>query len=409
MKRIIKKVASIFVATAMVAAFGVSAMATDLSTDGTVGDKNPANKLDRTLVIKKELVAYNPESMEIYAPDVTYSYAVEGVTVDAVITDSDGVKATVKAGVGTPTVDDVVWEHTDKINASSAGESNEQTTTINFEGITFTGAGVYRYKITETKNGDAVTGGTTSDIRYLDVYVRDTRTDDNDDTNAYQIYGYVLFENNNSIDATSTTTNTVTDAVKTEGFVANGSDTADCYYTYNLTVTKNLVNDNGNINNEFPFELQFSPAVTGTYNLVASYTTDPVELGTVNRSIKSGSANAATYYGIPCGTTVKVSEKNNVPTAAYSVTTESDDTTNDTNITSAVIINYNETTDPDQVVLTNAAGASGVIAKSVTFTNTLALISPTGVALAVLPFVILFTFGVGFLVAGTAKRKEDQE
>ena len=47
-------------------------------------------------------------------------------------------------------------------------------------------------------------------------------------------------------------------------------------------------------------------------------------------------------------------------------------------------------------------------ASVVEFTNEYVLISPTGVALAILPFVILFTFGVGFLVAGTAKRKEDE-
>ena len=41
------------------------------------------------------------------------------------------------------------------------------------------------------------------------------------------------------------------------------------------------------------------------------------------------------------------------------------------------------------------------------FTNTYELISPTGVALAVLPFVILLGFGVGFMVVSTTKRKED--
>ena len=44
----------------------------------------------------------------------------------------------------------------------------------------------------------------------------------------------------------------------------------------------------------------------------------------------------------------------------------------------------------------------------ITFTNTLELISPTGVAMAVLPFVILLGFGIGFMVISTTKRREEQ-
>ena len=56
MKRILRKVASLCVAAAMVAAFGVTALATDLPTAGTVGDNNPAEPLETTLVIQKELI-----------------------------------------------------------------------------------------------------------------------------------------------------------------------------------------------------------------------------------------------------------------------------------------------------------------------------------------------------------------
>ena len=76
MKRILRKVASIFVATAIVAAMGVTALATDLPAAGTVGDNNPAAPLDTTLVIQKELTVYNPTAAEVYAPNISYTYAI---------------------------------------------------------------------------------------------------------------------------------------------------------------------------------------------------------------------------------------------------------------------------------------------------------------------------------------------
>ena len=113
-------------------------------------------------------------------------------------------------------------------------------------------------------------------------------------------------------------------------------------------------------------------------------------------------ANGGTvkYVGIPCGTTVAVYETNNVQTSAYMSKCDDSDTT-----AAEKLINYNDASNTASV--TTTADQAGAV-KTVTFVNTLELISPTGVALAILPFVILFTFGVGFLVAGTAKRKEDE-
>ena len=110
--------------------------------------------------------------------------------------------------------------------------------------------------------------------------------------------------------------------------------------------------------------------------------------------------NSVTYTGIPCGTTVGISEKNDIDAKIYYVTTSGAETN-----LSNVILEPQAYTDP--VTVTTTKGAEGED-KTVEFTNEYVLISPTGVALAILPFVILFTFGVGFLVAGTAKRKEDE-
>jgi len=405
MKRILRKVTSICVATAVVAAMGLASLAAEnIPGNGQViGSKDPADPVEKTLVIEKELTVYNPDTTEVYAPNVTYTYAIEGIDANKLVTDSDGISARTKEGPSGATItSSISWTNTEKVNASASGESNTKDLTIDLSTVAFTGAGVYRYKITETcsdKAANGVTEGTIAEVRYLDVYVRDPRTGET----GYQIYGYVLFENNNDIDGTDSAS--VEAAVKTEGFVKTDSLTADSYYTYNVSVTKTLVNDQAHESNGFPFDFAFTKAssVTGDFNLIASYAPSSATAmdATVSTTIAHG--NTVTYTGIPCGTKVDIVETNNVTTAAYKVTT----TGADTNITD-LLVNYNENTGATAVEINstsvNTAGAN----KTVTFTNTFELISPTGVAMAVLPFVILLAFGIGFMVVSTKKRKEEQ-
>ncbi|MBR6986502.1 MAG: hypothetical protein IKH82_00340 [Clostridiales bacterium] len=408
MKRIIRKVTSIFIATAIVAAMGLASLAAEnIPGNGNViGSKNPADPVEKTLVIEKELTVYNPDTTEVYAPNVTYNYAIAGIDANKLVTDSDGVSARTKEGPSGATItSEIKWENTEKVQANSSGYSNTKDITIDLSGVTFTGAGVYRYQITETcsaKAANGVTEGTIAEVRYLDVYVRDPKTGET----GYQIYGYVLFENNNDIDGTDSAS--VEAAVKTEGFVKTDSLTADSYYTYNVSVTKTLVNDQANESHAFPFAFTFTKAsgVTGDFNLIASYAATSATAMDATVSTTIAHNNTVTYTGIPCGTTVNIVETNDVATATYKVTT----TGADANIAAAddVLLNYNESTDAAAVEInSNAVDAAGTDF-DVTFTNTFELISPTGVAMAVLPFVILLAFGIGFMVVSTKKRKEEQ-
>lgn len=404
MKRILRKVASLCVAAAMVAAFGVTALATNLPETGVTGSNNPATALETTLVIQKDLVVYNPSEREVYGPGVTYSYTIAPGTAEKQITDADGIKALTKAGVGSPSITSTISYPNDvKVAASATGASNLKAITISFDGVTFTGAGVYRYVVTETcsnKAACAVFGEEeTTTIRYLDVYVRDPEGTES----GYQIYGYVLFAYNEDIDGSNP--GNLEDVVKTQGFVDTtvGSATleADSYYTYNLEVSKTLVNDAANDGNAFPFTLAFTKptGVTADFNLIAD--TDPLAM---DASVQKGFANgdSVKYIGIPCGTTVAITEQNNVAAKIYYV----DTTGADSGILDDFMLEPNAVTDP--VSVTTATGETGLVDKTVAFTNTYVLISPTGVALAILPFVILLGFGVGFMVVGTAKRKEDE-
>ena len=405
MKRILRKVASIFVATAMVAALGVSAMAAELPEEGVTGDKNPATALETTLVIQKDLKVYNPSADEVYGPGVSYTYTIGAGSAEKEITDADGVKALTKAGVGAPTITSSISYPIDtKVDAAADGASNLKSIEINFNGVSFPGAGVYRYVVTETcsnKAACAVVGEEEeTTIRYLDVYVRDPKQGET----GYQIYGYVLFVNNSDINGSSTGNN-LDDVVKTQGFVDTtaGSTTleADSYYTYNLEVSKTLVNDAANDTNAFPFTMAFTkPANTGNFNLITA-DTDPLAM---DASIEKGLANgdSVKYIGIPCGTTVAITEENNVDSKIYYVKTTGADSENLDNF----LLEPQAVT--DEVTVTTTAGEKATEDKTVAFTNTYVLISPTGVAMAILPFVILLGFGIGFMVISTTKRKEEQ-
>ena len=413
MKRILRKVASIFVATAMVAALGVSAMAAEMPDTGIEEGSSLGAPVETTITLYKGLKFYNPDETQIQAPNISYAYAITAGDADKQITDDQGVSVKTKAGIttGLTITGSVAWTDADTVTASAAGTEDLKDIVISFANVTFNAAGVYRYVITETVTPSdpakaGVTDGGSSATRYLDVYVKD-----GDTAGTYVIYGYVCFEKNlDHIDDTNGTASA--DAVKTKGFVdASSTDatlTGDSYFTYNVTVGKTLVNDNANITNQFPFTVTFTNAtVTENINLISknegTVTLDEIASASINGLVSEPTiANGGTvkYVGIPCGTTVAVYETNNVQTSAYKAKCEDADTA-----AAEKLINYNDNSNTASV--TTTADQAGAV-KTVTFVNTLELISPTGVALAILPFVILFTFGVGFLVAGTAKRKEDE-
>ena len=174
-------------------------------------------------------------------------------------------------------------------------------------------------------------------------------------------------------------------------------------------LSQKFENDNANISNQFPFTVTFTNSdITQNVNLISknngTVTLAEIDAGAINSGLVSeptiASAGTVKYVGIPCGTTVDVYETNNVQTAAYKSKCDDADTTADEKV-----INYNDASNTASV--TTTAGQAGD-AKNITFINTLELISPTGVAMAVLPFVILLAFGIGFMVVSTKKRKEDQ-
>ncbi len=206
--------------------------------------------------------------------------------------------------------------------------------------------------------------------------------------------------------------------MKTEGFVANNDEqdalTTDKYYTYNLTVSKTLVNDTGMNSHQFPFGIAFTGTETGVLPIISGTAeTKPTWSAkgamssfdtTVDEgaTLKIANGKSVTITGIPVGTAVSIVEKNDVTGTTYAVTTAGADE----NITTAELVASGSSTTGTIDVAAQTAGSEAD--KTVAVTNTLALISPTGVVLRVAPYILMLAGGI-VLLALSRKRKSREE
>ena len=452
-----KRIGALLMAVVMVMALSVTAFAAaDMNGEkGVIGEfqsaDTPDAAYDPTVIIYKEITAFNANTEKINAPTIEYSYSIEAGAAGASVKDAGGkslhasetaVEVQVKAGPTGATISGSV----DKTNyvagklqltpaveldASSGGAKNAFPIKVDLSNVTWSGAGVYRYKITEncttdTKNAAGIADGAISDTRYLDVYVKDNAAG-----TGYEIYGYVCFSNLGAIDGTDA--DSVTAAAKTEGFVAidlNGdndyldaNESADKYYTFDLTVSKTLVGDTAMNGNKFPFNVDFTndsvtakiglkqTTVAGggiTANLPANAAVSSLDV--TDLALANGAS--VTYIGIPVGITAKtevaVYEKNNVTGTVYKSSYKIDDGTASTP-KSISWATENDANKSDVATLnTITANDSANTAHTIAFTNTLELISPTGVALRVAPFVLMLAAGVALLFFVRRRRSEDE-
>ena len=501
-----KKIGALVLALVMVLAMTTTAFATTTElTGGEVGGFYPGHVddpqvQDKTVNIQKQITAYNPDETLIYGPAITYTYSIAAASGSELVSSTDdtadhasGVATVtaVLAGVMTPTLtgtsaNTIAWTNSDILQAdtvANGGAANIKNLTVDFSSIIFTQPGVYRYKITESATYDntGVTDGTIGTVRYLDVYVmRSSTFNSTHDGSAgheyvaadWSIYGYVCISAESVTTNAGGTTAVTTATVKTNGFVPGTGDdgsggtttyTADQYYTYNFTVTKDLVGDNTMINHQFPLTVAFSGGPTGTFQLIAETDGSKSSLTTTGNTAtkdvngndvaadtlkKVGSAAALSsfanagspkvadgntttgtttgyikYIGIPYGAVASVTEENDVVGTTYQATVKEDVTTvagtilvdatltsttgtMATSDTSASIDNTETATKTSSY--TNAATTAADKNAAIQFTNTLAIVSPTGVAFRVAPYVLMLGAGI-FLLVLTKRRNKDEE
>ena len=476
MKTKMKKIGALIISFMMLMAMGATVMAdTTLEDNGEQGaftsPDTPVSQ-DKTLVLNKELKAYNVDAETVKAPTIQYKYTIKAATVPtgATVTDKegnptheDGVQITVpvKAGVGQPTIANsgiVAWSNSDELSTNTNGLANYKDISIDFSNVVFQGAGVYRYEIDEelvdgytyptsgvTETSDKTNGHT----RYIDVYVRPSTAEtasstlipyvNGSDAKEWDIYGFTCFYNNSD---EITEDNKTTSPVKTTGFVAGTDGTTtvdpDRYYTFNLTLKKIVENDGyGAANIAFPFTVIFTNStidksidVIGSVisNTVTEWTdpdpsamTDGTNNDLIKGVVKIKNGGEIKYIGIPNGTSVEVYETNVATGVTYKVTSKlyttasSSTTTTDESVVSGTAPNSavaQAATKADKestkVTFTTTADADNDNTYKVEITNKLLIISPTGVIVRYAPYALLLGAGAMLFILSRRWKKKEE-
>ena len=410
--------------SAMTFAEGASSL--DGGRAGAWTEKDTEILQQQKIVIKKDLISINASSGKVFAPAFAYEYTVApasvsglSVTDDAEVhTSGIAVQAPVKAGITTGlivnkgeaggsenAVGKLVFTNSMELNSSASGEINSYDIELDFSGVKFSQSGIYRYKIAEaladgaTYAGIAVEGEESKE-RFLDVYV---------DGNL-KIYGYVCMAVNEDVD---------TSTKKTNGFVAE-SEGGDKYYTYDLELKKEVVNDTFGEGHSFPFTVIFrnSEEYKTTFAI-----TENVESGSAGFNPAASEPNwsgvakvkegaAITYTGIPAGVDVDVYETNDMIGVTYMVVTSvnGEDVGEDNNVSwgdapsGAVPQNEKEAYQSTKQSVDTEAYKKLAAIQTVEVTNTLLLISPTGVVMRVAPYVLILAAGIALLLIGRRRK-----
>lgn len=376
MTKTLKRIGVIALVLAMV--FSLSAVAF------AAGDGSDSLGTGNTVTIKDKLIAFNPDETSIYAPAVTFSYAIATATVDVTITDENEVKAAVKGGVGAPTITDSnAYTMADTLTAAAAGAANEKDIVIDFSGVTFPSVGVYRYTVTRTITDDnSVLESKETITRSLDVYVKE-------ENGARVIYGYILHDVTGDVNKDSTT--------KYDHYESE-------YKTSNLTVSKTLVNDSAMDNNKFPFSVTFANTkgahimVNAEKGASGKAAAAAMEAGATTSAPDIANGGIVKYIGIPNGFTADVYETNNVTGTSYRSEGAAD------TAAAAKVLGW---TGDDAKSNTAYTAAATNATKTVDFTNTLEVISPTGVVMRVAPYAAMG--GAGCLLFVLSKRSKREE
>ena len=423
----LKKTTAVILAAIMTLTMGITAFADE-------NNESTSSGSGEVIRIQKELTAYNPETVVVNEPTATYTYEIKAGQAGAELQDDNGIKAATKAGVemenvvltsqtsaeakNTTTTLSYSADGANKLNASAEGTANKKWIDIDFSNVNFGAAGVYRYEIHErssayTSNG--IKEGTTGHVRYLDVYVKDAavQSEKIDQPSDWDVYGFVLF----AAEEAEGETAEQSAGYKTEGFVAHKDEndssnnkTADEYYTFNLIVSKTVVNDAfiKTTHHEFPFTLTLqndtvTADVLPIMNVSANAKQDPLATGAISGTWKAEIADGASieYVGIPAGTTISITETNDVTGAVYRVNVAgADNELEDKNIYTG--------TSSDAAVVAATAGQKVEANRNVAFTNTLQQISPTGVVLRVAPYILMLAAGVVLLVITRRRRTANE-
>ena len=410
-------------------------------TDNGSGTAATYASVGNTVTIEKDLIVFNSDSNTVYEPNVTYTYTLTAVGTageaisGATITDEYSVTSAVLGGVigaASNTTATVTFGGSETVDTSADGEVISDTFTFSFTPANFPHAGVYRYLITETDttatraNAGVISGADYADTRYLDVYVMNNAAG-----TGLEIYGFVLFESTSG--QAFNTTNA--DTYKTNGFVVNDendlTDTTDCdyYWTVNLDVKKLVTGQLGDKANEFPFEIALSSPVSAFVKADFSDDSTTATTGTTAFSSSAYTVSCTlndgatmSIVGLPVGTTATVTETNNTPDtytasavhdngATLKVNGEDSDNLATTTTGAVTELTVFNTTDNQTPVTSGQIAAADVDATvdTITVTNDVSAVSPTGYVARFAPYALMLIGGIALLIVAKKHRRHAEE
>ena len=380
MKRNINKALAILMALALV--MSLAAMSASAVTGGTKS-------------FEKEFAI--PDGANV--PNVEFEYTIAPGIAVPVGADNE---IEIKAGIGSPTIENAVFPSNDTTPAAGTDDSEDSTKTIyvdnvvvDFSGIDFPTAGVYRYKITEKTPPtiDGVPGVTYDDPneRYLDVFVFPSEAD----PTVLEVTEYAMTKNpsnftkiyNETAQEWEYTYSDPDARVKSSGY-KNILDTVD------LEFTKDITGNQADQSKKFTFTLSITGANPNQGYVVETVGTDVIIAGSgVTEGKITTDANGA-YTGtfeLTKGDIVKVLD---LPVGAtYTVTEEKEDYESD----DASVTGYTDPTTGTFVKDTDV---------KTSYTNSREGIIPTGVILTVAPFMIgLLLFGAVMMFMISRRRR----
>lgn len=343
----------------------------------------------------------------------------KATTLDSVITKTK-VKAGVEGALTTKTGTIAYNTSETPTQLTDAEKIVSKNLEIQFDDTKFndTGAGVYRYKITENSHTNTnITDLTGNDaFRYIDVYVQNKS-----DGTGLEITGFVVTKKDTS------------DVIKTDGFVdeytpyqvntdntltakaSESNGTISTYNTYDLEILKNVAGDLGDKSYQFEFNVDFTSTqdFDNDIKLYTKYGTDSASRYETSvsgkalkiQNIKLSHGKSVTIKGIPVTmSTYTVSEKKH-NTDTYSVQYRvNSDNEGDFQAINTLTDTIWYKTGMQNALLSNVAGAD-----KVEFKNTLASVSPTGLVFKIMPYIIMIALALvlGYVYLGRRNKANE--
>ena len=295
-------------------------------------------------------------------PDVQFPYSITPGVPVAATEDSPEILA----GIGEPKIENVKFSHKDTVLNGSV----KKPVTVDFSKVKWTAPGIYRYTITELGSGNVDITNDSVKTRTLDVYVV------NDGDGGYKIESQAMIEGTAAPIGKDYATGS-----KSDGFT-------NSYKTYALSLKKVVDGTMGDKGRTYNFTINFEGPANTSFDMEGQpITLDAEGKGSVNIALTNN--NLKTIKGIPSTvkyTVVENINKNDGYTVSYTV--------NDTDKTSGIYATSNENTmgkNDNAVVCTNLKNA----------------VTPTGIAMTVVPYILMVAVAGIFAVLFLRRRHEE--